>query len=286
MADRVFLAGGLGAVGRHCITLLRDQGYEVLATTRRRECAPEIEALGAQPAILDVFDSEAVHATLRDFAPTFVLNQLTALPHRLPNPRRIAKDMALTNRLRGEVTPTLIKAAEEAGANRVVTQSISFAYAPGGECKTEEDPLYLDCPTPFRGLVEAVQTCEQATLESSIEGVVLRFGLFYGPGTYYADDGDASVQIRRRRLPIVRGGAATCSLIHVRDAAAASVAALTSASTGIFNIVDDEPVAMAQFTREFAALRGAKPPYQIPKWVARLGAGPYGVFLLCDQVAC
>jgi nucleoside-diphosphate-sugar epimerase len=204
-------------------------------------------------------------------APEVVVHQLTSLPDRF-NPRR--KDIYdATNRVRREGTRNLLDAAGAAGATRFVCQSIAFAYAPGAqpEVKDEDAPLALDAPAPFGDGVRAIAEMERAVVDA--DGLVLRYGWFYGPGTYYAEDGSMTAEVRRRRFPIVGSGAGLWSFIHVDDAAAATVAAVERGAPGIYNVVDDEPAAMRDWLPAFAESIGAGPPRRVPLWLARLVAG-------------
>jgi nucleoside-diphosphate-sugar epimerase len=255
----------------------------VVATTRQADRISAIEALGATGVALDVFDALALQRALVAAEPEVVINQLTALPKRVPNPRRIGQELGLTSRLRSEVTPRLVEAAATAGARRVVSQSIAFVYRPGEGLASESDQLYDDCPEVMRSMIASVRALEQSTLAGPIEGVVLRYGYFYGPGTYYAPDGDATLQTRRRRFPVIGGAPARTSMIHVEDAAAAAALAVNAGSPGIYNVVDDDPATMAEFLDRFAEIAGAKRPYRLPTWLGRLAGGPSLIFMMRQQ---
>ncbi len=280
---RVLLAGGLGAVGRACIEALVADGHPVVASTRKAERMPELAATGAVPVQVDAFDSEALRRCVLEASPDVVMHQLTALPKKVPNPRRVAQELDLSNRLRGEVMPVLARAAVEAGATRLVAQIWAFVYGPEGGLKSESDPLYEPCPPAFGALVDGVRRLEDATLGAGIDGVVLRYGYFYGPGTYYAPDGDLCAQVKKRRFPVFGGGPEQFSFIHVADAAAAAVTAALGGPPGIYNIVDDEPVTMGEFLDWYAPLLGAKQAYRIPVWLGQLGGGPYARYLMMQQ---
>jgi nucleoside-diphosphate-sugar epimerase len=263
----VFLAGATGVLGRALVPRLLDAGHGVSTITRIEAKADALRAQGVVATVCDAFDADALREAVVASQPEVVVNQLTALPAKLPNPRKINRDLALTNRLRKEVTPVLVAAAAEAGARRVVSQSISFAYAPGPERNAEDAPLFTDAPKAFRPM---------------IEGVVLRYGAFYGPGSYYAPDGDFTVQMRARKIPSVGAGTGETSFIHVDDAATATLAALDG-PTGIYNVVDDEPSPASEWLPAFAEIVGAKPPRRVPAWAARLFAGPYVIYMMIDQ---
>jgi nucleoside-diphosphate-sugar epimerase len=278
---RVFLAGATGVIGRRLVPLLLAAGHEVTGMARTPERAEALAALGAQAAIADALDAQAVHAAVGDAAPDAVIHQLTSIPPRV-NPRTMERDFALNDRLRTEGTRHLVDAARASGAGRIIAQSIAFAYAPGppGTVHSEQDPLYLDAPKPFARSARAVHELEQAVLGA--DGVVLRYGYFYGPGSSISAAGSLCRDVARRRLPIVGRGQGVWSLIHVDDAAAATVAALQRGSSGAYNIVDDEPAPVAQWLPQLAEALGAARPMRVPAPLARLAAGSYGVATMTE----
>jgi 2-alkyl-3-oxoalkanoate reductase len=271
---RVFVAGASGAVGRPLVPLLVAAGHEVTGTTRLAERAEVLRGAGATPAVVDALDAEALRGAVERAAPEVVVHELTELPDRF-NPRR--RDLYdATNRVRREGTRNLLDAARASGARRFLCQSIAFAYAPGArpEVKDEDAPLSLDAPAPFGEGVRAVDEMERAVLGAEgLDGLVLRYGWFYGPGTYYADDGSMTADVRRRRFPIVGSGAGLFSFVHVDDAAAATVAAVERGAPGVYNVVDDEPAAVRDWVPAFAEAIEAPPPRRVPVWLARLVAG-------------
>jgi nucleoside-diphosphate-sugar epimerase len=271
---RVFVAGASGAIGRPLLPRLVAAGHEVTGTTRTDEGAEAIRAAGARAAICDALDAEGLRAAVTGSSPEVVVHQLTALPHRF-DPRD--KDIyAPTNRLRTEATRTLLDAARAAGARRMVCQSIAFAYAPGSraEVKDEDAPLALAAPAPFGGAVQVIDEMERAVLGAEgLEGLVLRYGWYYGPGTYYADDGSLAEDVRRRRFPIIGKGTGLFSFVHVDDAASATVAAVERGAPGVYNVVDDDPAPQREWLPAYAEAIGAKKPLRVPVWVARLVAG-------------
>ena len=271
---RVFVAGASGTIGRPLVPLLVAAGHEVTGTTRSQERAELIAAAGATPAVVDALDAAALRRAVEAAGPEVVVHELTALPDRFDPRRRDIYDA--TNRVRREGTRNLLDAARAAGARRFVCQSIAFAYAPGPEpeIKDEEAPLSLGAPPPFGEGVRALAEMERAVLEADgLEGVVLRYGWFYGPGTYYAEDGSMTADVRRRRFPVVGSGVGLFSFIHVDDAAAATVAAVERGGPGIYNIVDDEPAGQRDWLPAYAEAIGAPPPRRVPVWLARLVAG-------------
>lgn len=275
---RVLIAGATGAIGRPLVTLLQDAGHEVSALVRSPERGRELQARGVRAHVCDVFDGASVHAAVAAAAPEVLVHQLTAIPPKL-DIRRYERDLAPTNRLRAEATPHLVAAAQAAGVRRVVCQSISFLTAPVGPAVHDEDaPLFLDAPSAFRPAIVAADAMERlVTGADGLEGVVLRYGFFYGPGTAYAGDGGVSEEVRKRRFPIVGTGTGVSSFCHIDDAASATLAALDGGRPGIFNVCDDEPAPMAQWLPAVAAALGAKPPRRVPAWLARVAAGPHAV---------
>ncbi|HEX5979777.1 MAG TPA: NAD(P)-dependent oxidoreductase [Thermoleophilaceae bacterium] len=271
---RVFVAGASGAIGRRLLPQLIAAGHDVTGTTRSEAAAEAIRAAGAQAAICDALDAQALHAAVTGAAPEVVVHQLTALPHRFdPRDKEI---YASTNRLRSEGTRTLLDAARAAGARRMICQSIAFAYAPGAvaEVRDEDAPLALGAPAPFGDGVRAIEEMERAVVGAEgLEGVVLRYGWFYGPGTYYADDGSMAEDVRRRRFPVIGKGTGLFSFVHVDDAAGATVAAVERGAPGIYNVVDDDPAPQREWLPAYAEAIGAKKPLRVPVWVARLVVG-------------
>lgn len=240
--------------------------------TRREEKAAEIRGAGAEAVVCDVFDGEALNEAVAAARPEAVIHALTALPRRY-DPK--SDYLGPTNRIRIEGTRNLIAAARAAGARRLVAESIAFAYRPQGDWVKEEDaPLFEGAPGNFGATFGAVADLERQVLGAEgMDGVVLRYGWLYGPGTYYDLDGQQAEEVRRRRLPIVGAGTGTFSFVHVEDAAAATLAALGNAAPGIYNIVDDEPAPLREWVPVYADALGAKPPRRVPVWLARLVAG-------------
>jgi nucleoside-diphosphate-sugar epimerase len=271
---RVFVAGASGVIGRPIVSRLVAAGHEVTGLTRSEERAEGIRAAGARAAVVDALDGEALRAALAEASPEVIVHQLTALPKRF-NPRDKAIYDA-TNRLRGQGTRNLIEAGRGEGARRIICQSIAFAYAPGPrpEVKDEDAPLATGAPPPFGDGVRTIEEMERAVLEADgLEGLVLRYGWFYGPGTYYGAGGSLASDVRKRRFPVIGSGAGLFSFVHVDDAASATVAAVERGAPGVYNVVDDEPAPMRDWLPAYAEAIGAKKPLRIPVWIARLVAG-------------
>jgi nucleoside-diphosphate-sugar epimerase len=275
---RVLVAGATGAIGRPLVARLQADGHEVAAITRSEDRAAALRTAGVEPHVADVFDADGVVAACVAARPDVVVGQLTALPA-VMDVRRYAEMIEPTNRLRRTATPHLIAGARAAGARRLVVQSISFITAPEGPRVHDEDArAFEDAPAAFRGAVAATLEMERAALDAEdLSPVVLRYGFFYGPGTYYAPDGSTVAEIARRRFPIVGDGAGTSSFLHVDDAAAATVHALDGGRPGVYNVCDDEPAAMREWLPVVAEAIGARRPLRIPAWLARIAAGPHAV---------
>jgi len=270
---RVFVAGASGAIGRPLVPKLVAAGHEITGMTRSEEKTDALRKAGARPVVCDVFDEPAVRAAMAEASPELIVHQLTALPHRFDF--RDKSLYAATNRLRGEGTRILLDAATAAGARRMVAQSIAFIYRPeGGWVKTEEDAPLEGGPEGFGEAVRTVVEMETAITGSpQLDGLVLRYGFFYGPGTAYGEEGATTAEVRKRRFPVIGRGDGVFSYVHVDDAAAATVAAVQRGGPGVYNVTDDEPAPMRDWLPAFAEAVGARKPLRIPAWVARLAAG-------------
>jgi nucleoside-diphosphate-sugar epimerase len=283
---KVFVAGATGAVGKRLVPLLVDDGHEVFGMTRSR--ADAVRALGATPVVADALDRDAVVDAIVMAQPDVVVHELTALSGEI-DLRRFERAFAGTNRLRTEGTDNLLAGALAAGAKKLVAQS--FAGWPykreGGPIKDEDAPLDPHPPAAFRTGFDAIKHLERTVVGAEgIEGIVLRYGGFYGPGTSLARDGE-DVQmlemVRKRRFPIVDGGGGIWSFVHVDDVAAATLAAVERGRRGIYNIVDDEPAPVREWLPELARVLGAKPPRHVPKWLARPLAGEAAVVMMTEM---
>ena len=271
--SRVFLAGASGVVGEPLVAQLLEAGHDVTGMTRREEKAEAIRAAGADAVVCDVYEPDGLSAAVAAAKPEVVIHQLTALPWKL-DPRQKGVFDA-NNRIRREGTRNLVAAAQAAGARRFVAQSIAFVYAPvGGWVKSEDDPLIEGAAGDIGDTVDAVSELERQVLEADgLDGLVLRYGWFYGPGSSYADDGYQAQEIRKRRFPIIGDGAGTFSFVHVEDAAAAAVVAAERGAPGVYNVCDDEPAAIREWLPVAAEALGAKKPFRVPAFLARLVAG-------------
>jgi nucleoside-diphosphate-sugar epimerase len=269
---KVLVSGASGAIGHFLIPQLVEAGHEVVGTTRRQDRADALGELGARGIVVDALDREAVRRVVLDAAPEAVIDQLTSLPrdYDLRDPHLYDAN----DEIRAKGTTALHDAARESGVRRFVMQSIAFLYAPEGDwVKTEDARPWLDAPKPFERSVRVLRDNEQRiTTDPDVEGVALRYGFFYGPGTYYASDGSIAAQVRKRQFPIVGNGQGMSSYVHLYDAAAATVLALERGH-GVYNVVDDEPAQLREWLPVYAKAIGAKRPLRIPAWLARLLVG-------------
>lgn len=282
----VFVAGATGALGSHLVPMLIADGHEVTGMTRTAAKQDRIRRMGARPVVADALDPEAVAQAVAEAEPEVVIHELTAIDAGSVG-RSIDKAFAQTNRLRTEGTDHLLAAARAVGARRFIAQS--FAGWPyertGGPVKAEEDPLQT---SPPKGVVEtlgAIRYLERTvTGADGIEGVALRYGGFYGPGTSLGLDpvGEQIEMVRKRRLPMVGDGAGVWSLVHIRDAAAATAIAVERGEPGIYNVVDDDPAPVSVFIPELAKAIGAKPPRRLPRWLGRLIAGEAATVMMTE----
>jgi nucleoside-diphosphate-sugar epimerase len=281
---RVFVAGATGAVGRRLIPLLVERGHSVVALTRHSESANQLQGLGAEPAVADALDRQAVAAAVGRARPDVVIHELTAL-RGLRDFRHFDRTFAPTNRLRVEGTNNLLAAAHDAGAHRFVAQSFAgWPYArEGGAVKTEADPLDRTPPREARETLAAIRHLERAVLEEpGMEGLVLRYGGLYGPGTSLAPGGEQYQDLMQRRFPVIGSGAGVWSFVHVEDAAAATALAVERGAPGLYNIVDDDPAPVAEWLPELARSIGAPRPLHMPTWVGRLLAGEFVVAAMTE----
>jgi nucleoside-diphosphate-sugar epimerase len=274
----IFVAGGSGAIGRFLVPMLVAQGHRVVAMTRTPERCEALRALGAEPVLGDVFDASRLSELVAQAEPEIVIHQLTAFGATDGDP------LAETIRIRIEGTKNLVAAALAARARRFIAQSISFICTPHGSGLSDENTaLYLDAPAGIRPLAHAVSELERQTLEAyGSQGVVLRYGWFYGPGTNYDPDGSIPNAIRHGRMKLIGAGAGTYSFIGLRDAALATMQALTHGS-GIYNIVDDEPAELSVWLPFVATLLHAAVPTRVEEDAARARLGELFVYTMNEQ---
>jgi 2-alkyl-3-oxoalkanoate reductase len=279
---KVFVAGANGAVGKPLVAQLIAHGYDVAAMTRSPQHSDTLRALAAEPVVADALDRAALIEAVTRAEPEVVIHELTALTN-AKDYKHFDDEFAMTNRLRTEGTDNLLAAAKAAGARRFIIQSYgNWNYArSGATAKTEDDPLDPTPPANQTKSIEAIRYLERAVLGADgIEGVVLRYGSLYGPGTVFAADGYIAASVRKWMLPIIGNGAGIWSFIHVDDAASATVAAIQPGARGIYNIADDEPAPVSVWLPDYARALGAKPPLHIPVWLGRLMVGDVGVSMM------
>jgi nucleoside-diphosphate-sugar epimerase len=281
---RVFVAGATGAIGKQLVPRLVEAGHEVHGMTRSESKQAMLHELGAVPVVADALDPDQVAEAVGRARPDVIVHQLTAIG--AVDLRHFDRDFALTNRLRTEGTDHLLSAGQAVGVRRFVAQGVGGygAYArTGGPVKTEEDPLD---PTPARGMREtlaAIRHLEEAVLGARwTEGIVLRYGVFYGPGTSLAPGEEQFELVRRRKFPLVGDGGGVWSFIHVADAAEGTVAAVERGSRGVYNVVDDDPAPVVKWLPALAQELGAKKPMRVPRFIGRLFAGEAGVVMMTD----
>lgn len=280
---RIFFAGASGVIGRRLLPLLVEGGHEVVAMTRTPAKAEELRAAGAEPVVCDVLDADALHRVVTDARPEAVLQHLTDLPQDL-NPRNMKRAYRANDKVRVEGGANLLAASLEAGAKRYIAQNVCFLYAPeGGPVKDEEARLFTDAPAPFDRTIQLTKRMEDEIVAAEdMDGLVLRFGLWYGPGTTWAPDGYSAREVGRRRFPIVGDGGGFYSFVHVDDVASATIAALDRGSPGVYNVADDEPAPMREWLPVYAEALDARPPRRVPRWLARIVAGRYAVYMATE----
>ena len=279
---RVFVAGATGAIGRQLVPRLVAAGHDVHGMTRSGSKRAMLEELGAVPVVADGLDPDQVAHAVAGAKPEVIVHELTAIPAAL-NLRHFDRDFALTNRLRTEGTDHLLSAAQATGVRRFVAQSYcAWPYArTGGPVKTEEDPLDPSPPRQMRESLGAIRHLEEAVLGAEwTEGIVLRYGGFYGPGTSLAPGAQQAEMVRKRKFPLVGDGGGVWSFIHIADAAEATAAAIERARGGIYNITDDDPAPVAQWLPALAQQLGAKQPVRVPRFIGRLLAGEAAVVMM------
>ena len=288
---KVFVAGATGAIGRVLVGQLVAAGHEVVGMTRSASKQDLLRGLGVRPVVADALDPDTVAQAVASAEPEVIVHQLTALSGKMSlrfirHPER-SFAATMTNRLRTEGTDHLLAAGYAVAARRFVAQSIvPFGFARTlGPLQSEDDPVDLNPPAAMRPGLAAILYLEQSvtTIEWG-EGLVLRYGSFYGPGTGFslAPDAQIAAPIRKRRFPLVGGGRGVWPFVHVADAAAATVGAVERGRPGVYNVVDDEPAPVREWLPVLASALGAQPPRRVPRWLARLAAGEMATVIMTD----
>lgn len=281
---RIFVAGATGAVGRKLVPLLVAAGHSVIGSTRSTAKAGLLRELGAEPAFADGLDAAAMRAAVTAARPDVVIHEMTDLAA-ATDLRHFDRAFARTNELRTRGTDILLAAAREAGAKRFIAQSFcGWTFSrDGGAIKTEADQLDPNPPEELRRTLEAIRYLERTVLASAVpEGIVLRYGFFYGPDTGTLSS-PMKEQLRRRRVPVIGDGGGYWSFIHTEDAASATAAAIERGRAGeIYNIVDDHPAQVRDWLPALAEVLGARPPLHVPAWLGRLLAGEHMTAMMTE----
>jgi 2-alkyl-3-oxoalkanoate reductase len=283
---KVFVAGATGALGRELVPQLVARGHDVVGMTRSASKQDLVRSLGARPVVADALDPDAVAQAVAAAEPEVIVHELTALSGDF-DMRHIDRVFETTNRLRTEGTDHLLAAARAVGARRFVAQSFAGwpAARTGGPVKDEDAPHDPDPPKKLSAMLDAIFHLEQAVTGAGwLEGVVLRYGGFYGPGTSLSADPTAAhtAAMLKRQFPEVGDGGGIWSFIHIRDAAEATAVAVERGERGIYNVVDDEPAPAREWMPELARVLGAKPPRHVPRWVGRLLAGEAATVMMTE----
>jgi nucleoside-diphosphate-sugar epimerase len=263
---KVLVAGATGALGRQLVPRLAEAGHQVTGMTRTEGKRELLRELGARPVVADGLDPEQMAKAVAETEPEVIVHELTALSGN-PDWRNFDRSFALTNRLRTEGTDNLLAAGRAMGLRRFVAQS--FAGWPYARSGFDADP-----PASMRETLGALRHLELAVTSAEwTEGIVLRYGGFYGPGTSLTPEGEFAEMIRKRRFPVVGSGEGVSSFIQIEDAAEATLAAVERGRRGVYNVVDDEPLPAREWLPALAEAMGAKPPRHFPRWLGRLLAG-------------
>ena len=280
---RIFLAGATGAIGKQLVPRLVGAGHDVVGMTRSESKQDAIRQMGATAVVADALDAAHVADVVAAAQPDVIVHQLTAISE--INLRHFDRSFATTNRLRTVGTDHLLSAGHAVGVSRFIAQSYAaWPYArTGGPVKTEQDPLDPAPPREMSETLAAIRHLEDAVIAADwTEGIVLRYGAFYGPGTSLAPGGEQFEMVHKRKFPVVGTGAGVWSFIHIADAADATAAAVDRGRRGIYNIVDDEPAPVSEWLPSLADDLGAPKPWRVPRLVGRMAAGEAGTVMLTE----
>src|SRR5437764_14515834 len=260
---KIFVAGGTGAIGRPLMAKLLAKGHEIVALTVSPATAQGLVEQGTEAAIADVFDTDAVKAVVSRARPEVVIEQLTALPRTYTRESMNAA-AALNNRIRLEGGANVLAAAQAAAVRRYLRQSIAFWAVPGPGLADEETPLAFDASPAVAADARVVTELEHRLLgNTNIEGIALRYGFFYGPGSWFNPDGDVAQQVREQQFPIIGNGEGIWSWLDIEDAAIATIAAAERGDPGIYLIANDQPLPVREWLPAFAQWLNAPPPPQV-----------------------
>ena len=279
---KVFVAGATGAIGQQLVPRLVEGGHDVYGMTHSASNQQLVRGLGAEPVLADALDADQVAEAVGRVQPDVIVHQLTSIGRM--DLRHFDRAFAMTNRLRTEGTDHLLSAGQAVGVKRFVAQSFFAAYERvGGPVKGEDDSFGVDAAKEMRETVAAIRHVEKSVLAATwTEGIVLRYGGFYGPGTSLGADGEQTEAVRQRKFPVVGNGGGVWSFIHIADAAEATVAAIDQGRRGVYNVVDDEPAAVAEWLPVLARTLGAKAPMHVPRFVGRLLTGEIGAVMMTE----
>ena len=280
---RIVVAGAAGAIGRQLVPRLVEAGHEIWGMTRSESKRADIEEMGVRAVVVDALRVDEVAGAVAQARAEVIIHELTAIGSL--DIRNFDRSFAPTNRLRTEGTDHLLAAGRAVGVKRFIAQSYAgWPYARiGGRVKTEGDPLDPTPPRKMRETLNAIAHLEAAVTGADwTEGIVLRYGGFYGPGTSMCPGGEQWEQVRKRKFPVVGDGAGVWSFVHVADAADATAIAVDRGRRGIYNIVDDDPAPLAEWLPALAERIGAPKPWRVPKLIGQLAAGEVGVMMTTE----
>jgi nucleoside-diphosphate-sugar epimerase len=281
---KVFVAGATGAIGQQLVPRLVAAGHQVHGMTRSESKQAMLYELGAVPVVADALDADQVANAVAHAKPDVIVHQLTSIGEL--DTRHFDRDFAVTNRLRTEGTDHLLSAAQAVGVQRFVAQGVAgygMYGRTGAPVKSEDDQLESTPLSQMHETLAAVHHLEEAVLGAEwTEGIVLRYGAFYGPGTSMAPGELQFELVRKHKFPLVGNGRGIWSFIHVADAADATVAAIEKGRRGVYNVVDDDPAPVAEWLPALAEALGAKKPSHVPRFVGRLFAGEVGVAMMTE----
>jgi 2-alkyl-3-oxoalkanoate reductase len=271
----VFVAGASGAIGRPLVAELVRRGHAVTGMTRSDAGATALADLGAAASRVSAFDAPGLERALRESEAEVVVDELTALPK---SPADMAAAAEGDRRLRLEGGGNLLAAARRCGARRYVQQASGFFLRPGPGLGDESEGLAVDASPRVAASARTYAELEaRLTAAGDIEGVALRYGFFYGPGTWYHPDGASADQVRRGEVPVIGDGGGVWSWVHIDDAAAATADAL-AAPPGVYHVVDDDPSPVSAWLPAFARAVGAPPPPRVPAEQALAASGEDAVY--------
>lgn len=274
---KILVAGASGAIGQPLVDLLVQEGHEVYGITQSKERALIIAGKGGRPLIVNVLEREAIFSSMANIKPDIVMDMLTHLPKEY-TPESMRNAAELDAKVRREGGAYLQEAAETYGAKRYIVQSSGFWYAPGIGLAEENTPFAFEATPGIASGTRLYSEIEQRVLESKkIEGVALRFGFFYGPGTWYHRHGNVAEQIHKKQFPIIGKGEGVWSFIHIEDAAKAAKSAIYC-HPGAYNVVNDHPSQMREWLPAFAHYVGAERPLWITEEVGLKEKGADAVY--------